>query len=815
MKTVWYEALKAYMNKLLPAVIALALLANGLIFYNSIQNNYLAREASLYNRIVADFKDKPVQQAYDELNALNGELQAYTQLQMLAQDTFGMTQEDIDAQLQQIEEQNPGVIAKYNNRSYQLYSDSVGTDAGLVYDIFNQMNYIYGYKDYITSMTDRMNDMLSVSIFNKEDTFAYRNIIRTPQDFAGLENTPLKLDMSEGVVQSTGFELTDVFMIFIVLLLCIYLISVEKDRKLLLLVKSTRYGRGRAIASKLAVLALSTGAVALLLYGSNILIAQQVFGLGDLGRYVQSISDFRGCTILMTVGQYLLAFLFSKAFVAVFIALLFFTVILLSSNSSFAYAVIAVALAAEWAAWNFIPVTSFINHLKFLNIFGFLDAFSLFANYQNLDVFGQPVNVRLLFCIMVPVAIAALAGLCYFAFSRFRYNEKVGLLSRALDGVRRILARVPGTASLFLHEMYKLLIAQKALLIIVLLFVVQYYAITNFFVVRDTDQIIYQHYLLEVRGKLTDDTRAYIANEQAIFDNAAAILQQAAADLKDGKITQTEYDGYVNRNTVLQERATAFGWITEQHNYLNGISRDKGIDTCFVDPRGYTRLFSLNGYEDDINNQLLLTAIIIACLAAAFAQDNAIRAKKIILACREGRGKSILQKYIACYITALTVAVLVYGSQFFNVCSWYQLADWNAPVQSVMAFKGSMLASVPQFSDFPLNMTIGQYALIVYGIRMLGVMAMVSVVLLVSSVSGSIFVSIFASTALLEIPAIFYMLGFNGAKYFSFVEPLSANMLLASSYQPNMLILFSFVCIVFTVLVLALSKRAYCKISFA
>lgn len=818
MKTAWYEGVKAYVNKLLPAVIILAFVANGAIFYNSLigekEDSFLARNVDAYDKIIDDYKEESIQQAYEELKKLNDDLQAFINIQMLAQNTFGESQQEIDSELKQIEDKNPGILKKYGSHDYKLYSGSLETDAGLVNDVFNQADYIHGYSDYVSSMTDRMNDMLSVSVFYKKGTFAYRNIVKTPQDFVPLKDIPLKLDTSWGIVRSTDFELTDVFILGIALLICIYLISVEKDRGLLLLVKSTQNGRGRVIVSKFCVLALSMGVVSLLFYGSDILIAKQVFGLGTLARYVQSIPDFRGCTVLMTVGQYLDAFLLSKIFVIVLFALIVFAVILLSSSSSFAYTLIITIVSLEWTAWKFIGTTSYINHLKFINIFSFLNVFNLFSTYQNLNILGQPVNIRLLFFTVVPACLIALAVLCYISFLKLSFNEKTGIISRMIDRIRLSFSKLPGHVSLFLHELYKLLISQKALLILALLLLFQYHAVTNFFVVRNQDQIIFQHYLLEIDGKLTDKTREYIANEQIKFDNEANMEVQAADDLKNNRITQAEYNGIINRGSIMQERTTAFGWITQQYSYLDAINKEKGIDAWFVDPMGYTRLFSLDGYGDDAANELLVTGTLIACLAAAFAHENAIKSKKITITCREGRGRAILQKYLSCYLIAVVMAVLVYGVQFYNIFTGYHLTDWNAPVQSVMSFNGTVLSVVPQFNDFSFHITIGQYALIMYGIRLAGILATVSLILLLSSVSNSVFISIFVSTAVLEVPTLLYLLGFNDAKYFSFVEILSSNMLLANPNPMTWMIVIPTLCIGWATLALCFAKQIFCKINF-
>lgn len=818
MKTVWYETLKAYVNKLLPAVILLAFLINGALLSQSISRGYpgsfILQHKEVYERLLGEYKDMPAEQAYAEISERHEELQAFVMFRMLAENLFGEPQEMIDEQLRQIEEARPGVTKRYNEGGYTLYSGDIHTDYAITQNLYEKISYIHGYPDYIATMTDRMNEMLSVSIFYREGTFAYRNIVRTPQDFAALRDAPLKLGLDEGVIASTKFAATDVFMIGIAFLLCIYLIAYEKDRKLLPLVKSTRGGRGRTIAAKLGTLALSVCTASALLYGSNLLLAAQTLGLGDLSRPVQSLSDFRGCSIPLTVGQYLGLFLISKTAAAVLVSMLFFAVMLLCSNSSFAYAVIAAGLAAEWAAWKFIPVTSWVNHLKFLNVFGFMDAFGLYSNYQNLNLFGYPANVRLLFLVIVPLALALLAALCCLAFTKLRYNEKISLLARATDRVRLWLGKLPGTVGLFLHEAYKLLIAQKALLILLALLAFEIHSVSQFFVVKYSDRVIYGHYLAQVQGGLTEETRAYIAAEQANFDNAAAVLAQAGEDLAGGRITQREYDGFVARGAVLQDRAAAFGWLTTQYEYLEGLRRERGIDAWFVDPAGYAQLLSLNGYSGDLSNHLLLTAAIIACLAAAFAQENAIRARNIIVTCRHGRGRTVMKKALAGAVVAVAAAALVYGAQLYNLLKWYDLSGWGAPVQSVMAFDTNGPRAAQWLQDFPLRLTIGQYALVLYGIRLLGVAAMASAVLLVSSLCGGVFTSIFASTALLEAPALLYLLGVTGAKYFSFLAPLSGNMLLAGGNTSLLLAAYPAACIGFIALMLVLTRRAFVKARF-
>lgn len=813
MKIIILEVYKTFRNKLIPAVILISLVANAIMLYeymtSSGENAFIAQNIIPYNRILDDFKQKPIRQARDELNTLNEELLAFGSIQSLASNLFEQTQEEIDSQLHQINSQQPGIIKRFNDKNYRLYSGSIDTDSNLVSAILGDVNYINGYGDYIKSMPDRMSEMLSVSVFYQKGSFAYRNIVKTPLDFSPLQDISLKLDISAGIVNATDFGLTDVFVLCIVSLLCICLIAIDKDTKLLALYKTTMHGRGRLIYSKLFTLLLSSGALTLLFYGSNIFIAQYVFGLGDLGRYVQSIPEFRGCTILLTVGQYLTIFLLQKALAVMLLSLITFVVMLLSSNSVYAYIGVATVFIAEWVAWRFIPATSFVNHLKFINLFGFLDVFTLCTNYQNINIFGQPVNARLIFLVVVPACIIALAVLCRVAFTRVGYDQKDSLFMRLLDQFKMLLGRIPVTASLFCHELYRILVTQKALVILILLAALQYSSVSGYSIAQDSDQTIYQHYLKQINGELTDKTRAYIAQEQAKFDRTTAEITQASDDLRDNRITTDEYNGIVARNSVLQERATAFGWVNDQYRYLYKLSGERGIRAWFVDPRGYSQLFSLNGYNNDLLNGLLFIVVCIACFAATLAQDNSVQTKRILIACKEGRGRDIIRRYLACYLVVIVVAILVYGTQFLIINQWYDLSGWDAPVQSVVAFQGSMITSVHQFSNFPLNITIGQYALVMYGIRLLGIIAVVSAILLVSSLTDRVLVSIFASTAVLAIPSLFYFLGFTNAKYLSLITPLSANMLLAENLPVYALASLPVLMLSFSVCILYIAGRAY------
>ena len=204
-----------------------------------------------------------------------------------------------------------------------------------LYNISQQIEYINSYPDFIDKMYDRAKAQSSSSIFGDESSFSYKNLYKTSNDYSGLKNTKLSLVNSDAFIATTEYSLTDIFIIAIVFLLCVYLFQYEREKGLYSLVRCTKFGRFKTIISKFMLLFVLSAVVSILFIFCNFIINTFLYGSTDLSVNIQSISEFRNCTLTVTAGQFLILFAFAKIMgtfvISSFLALVF---IIFSSSAT-------------------------------------------------------------------------------------------------------------------------------------------------------------------------------------------------------------------------------------------------------------------------------------------------------------------------------------------------------------------------------------------------------------------------------------------------------------------------------------------------
>ena len=162
-------------------------------------------------------------------------------------------------------------------------------------------------------MAEKRDEMKKASIFNKPGTFSYRNIEKTPEDFKGLENLSLSLGPEDFLMAISTYSGADFCIILLLLLLCIYLFSQEKEKGLSRLIRTMRQGRCPTTLSKLLILIFWAVALCVLFYGTVLIMAASIYNFGDLSRMIQSHPSFRGASIPMSVAQFLMVIFLEKS----------------------------------------------------------------------------------------------------------------------------------------------------------------------------------------------------------------------------------------------------------------------------------------------------------------------------------------------------------------------------------------------------------------------------------------------------------------------------------------------------------------------
>jgi hypothetical protein len=433
-----------------------------------------------------------------------------------------------------------------------------------------------------------------------------------------------------------------------------------------------------------------------------------------------------------------------------------------------AYVIISALLGGSYLANQYIGVNSYINHIKFINLFSFLDAAGLITRYQNLNIFGAAVAERSIFFMVVPMLIVVLLVLNIAGYLGQK-QWSLGFLVRGLDFLKRKLDVIYFHSSFVLHESQRILFTHKGIVIIIILTAVQYNSIKDSFVTPDLDNTIYRDYISTWGGVLTSDTIKLIEQEAEVFMRMPEKMNNIGSELDQGIIDQQIYENKLGRLRLYQQKQKAFTIVQMQVSELNEIKKNRDIDVWLIDPSGFNKLFGTKDHSDDISNMLMAALAIVLVSCSVYAYENKKKLRRIFKSCKNGRCRLVASRLIIVAIIVLVVVTIIYGMHYYNTNTLYDLSALNAPIQSISAF-----------SNFELYLNIGQYIIMITCIRIISFMLLAVISLLISSLSKNEATAIIISIFIICAPIIAYQLGLKSVANFSLIPVLSGSMLFVS-----------------------------------
>lgn len=352
----------------------------------------------------------------------------------------------------------------YRKKYSKLYDNAAGLDLNddelfnrsvMLSNIQAQLSHIDSYEEFISNMKSRAEQQSSFSIFAEPDSFSFRNIEKTPMDFAEVKGVKPILGNNKAVEAATSYEVSSYILLIIVLLVNILMFSVEREKGLYVLVRSTAKGRLSTIACKLLVVLSVTAVVSLLFYASNIMMAGTVYGFGDLSRPVQSSELFLNCALNVTMLEYLILWVLGKTLLLCSLSMLTAFLFVVIKSSAKTYLILAAALIFEFSCFIFIDGSSVLASLKFINIFYLISGNNIFGCYQNVNIFSQPINIITIFIgLAIALFVVGVFGTT-LAFSRLsQHNGKLVLLDRLMSRLGRF-KKINGSVRIYSGEAYK------------------------------------------------------------------------------------------------------------------------------------------------------------------------------------------------------------------------------------------------------------------------------------------------------------------------------------------------------------------------
>ncbi len=758
MRLLKYEFYKVLSKKFLLIFVLILYTVNCYLYINEQSNKdiLLPRE---YDNLLQEYSQLSASEALSQITEKGNELYALSIIKNLR--IGKIPEEAIEEQLSPVLNLSSTSISynelleKYADSRY-MEDNSYLDDCLASFALLNsQLKYILSYPDFIDSMAEKAENMRSVSIFNKKGTFSYRNIIKTPHDFSHLKDIQLKLgDDDTGILSATQFKFTDMSIAAIIFLLCVYIFLMEKESGLITMTKAAKNGHTPVILSKLAVLTFTITFFSFIFYGSILFIGNRLYEFGDLSRYVQSMSYFRDCSFLLTVKEFILLFIFTKIIVTVLTSFVFAAIFNIFSKPKLIYLVLTVFVGLSYICHTFIHPASYINTLKYINLFSFFDVSALYGEYSNINFFGFPISKTHASLYMFLVLIVITVSLTIYAYIK-NYTFSNSILQKLLNRFSIKRKRIAGTTSLFMHEAYKVFISNKVILIFFAVLIIGYQNIDTSPLLMPKDTAVYKGYVDSLAGELTEEKEEFIQAEQKRFDNIPSELQKLRNSYKDGLIDEAFYKEELNKITLFAEKRIGFERLKKQYQYLVSLKKEKDINGSFICELSSSYIF--NNRSRDLYNGLFYSFLLVLCLTNIFPMEYKNDMVRVCKSTYNGRLRLFAYKGIIGCITAVFLMVFVNMPYYINLLIRYDIKTWTAPIQSISIFKNSVL-----------SINILYFVILDNLFRIAGCIAITALIFLISLLVKKQSVCMSVSTVILGLPLIMSLAGISSVDCYTF-----------------------------------------------
>ena len=628
----------------------------------------------------------------------------------------------------------------YQNKEYQLYTGNLRTDYQLLHQVKAELDTVADYPQFLENVQAKAEQLTGISIFNNgKSSYDRDNIDKTAAVYAGMGNVDIQYAPQKGLFTALDYQFTDLILLAAMLLLASLLLRQERDSGMLNLVRSMPGGRLHTALAKLGALAVSLLAVLLLLYGVNLVYCGLTFGLGPLGRSIQSVPALMRCTMKITVGQYLVLFLLAK-WAGAFVMGLWVMLAALWARRAFAGWCGALALpAAQWLIREAIPATSRLNVIKYANLVSLLRTNELLGNYRNLYWFDKPVSLPLVEWLAAIFYGSFLAGSFCLLFCRGQL-----LAAPAFAGLRRKAAKTRATTVLR-QESRKLFVLCGAAVVLLAFAGYQIWQTSTTESYVDAEEIYYAYYMKQLAGPYTEETYQKLLTMNEEFEP----IRQLDRALQSGKITSEAYQAQMGAYYGLQQKMSVFQRI--QYDNLTYIKENPKAQMVYES--GWEKLFGFSG-ESDLQDSLTAGLVSCICLTGLFAFEQKGGMKRVVMATPLGRQRTVRCKLAVGTVGAALICLLTCLPRFLVVLRDYGLSMPFAPAMSLQGYHA-----------LPAWITLSD--LLVWGVlaRLLACMTMMLILMTLSEFIGNTLGAIFVGSILFCLPPMLALSGLSGLRW--------------------------------------------------
>ena len=593
--------------------------------------------------------------------------------------------------------------------------------------------YIDGYEAYVQSVQENVVMMKENPLFSDSDSFVYRNLIKTGEDYRKLTGIRPVSGENRGIVAVFQFNLST----FLILLAGVYIVLcflAERQKGLYLLVRCTERGRTVLSLQRIGILCLGIFAAAIILFGSNYILSALLFPGCDMSRPIQSIPEFGSVIGHYSIAEYLILFLVRKAGGCLFACLLLYFCMSLF-RSGFCVVAFFLLMLGEYALYAFIIPTGKWSALKYINLYTYTFCGTDYAKYYNLNVFGKPFNIVGTADRFILIGTAAMVFLCLLQYAR-QYPRSEYRTLRIIERMRVFFSRHKPAPSLMTWELKKVLISQKGLFIFIILVYLAYSASTESNYMDFRSKYV-THWYEEFAGEVTEErvtlmheTRTKLEDDIILWEASLQKQRQYLAEhIATGKSVDMILKFIHDLEEAIQEnerQITGLNVVLSQADDCLSYHLKTGRTVMLIDANMYELLFH-GDKQTILRNYLYTLLMVVLMMSGIMACEKAAHMETMLHTLYRGRVQTVLRKI------AIMVGVCVIGTLAIHLVQYVQIGK-------VFEFtnQDALAQSVPYLRNFPLPLTIKQYIYFLYTVRILISVVMGSAVMYLSSKFGRI-----------------------------------------------------------------------------
>lgn len=665
------------------------------------------------------------------------------------------------------EERAPRVQKQYEKMKGRIFTADEYERIQALRKLNRQAAVLQSYEDWLEEIEERAKRQERISIFQREDPFSDRNARKTAEDFADLKGVSPVLINSGGFLAGISFAGTDGMVLGLLFYMAFFWFYREKEQGLTALLLPQARGRTPLAAARLLALFLGSICVNLSFWGENLLLSCLQYGAPVWRSPIQSVEGYENCVLKMTVGEYLLLFLTCKILAAFLLALIFTFFCLCFRRSALIYLAADLLTGLSLALYGGAEGGPILRAVKYINLIPLLQVNPVFQTYFNLNLFSWPVN-------RIPLSLGAVAVLTVF----FLLADLYGFASQKLSSVnskRRKPKKLPGfpRGGLLGQEVYKCMIMQKGLLMVMVFAALQGYLFFQAGEYPGADEIYYRQYMEQLSGPVTDGKLAWLRKENARLRSWEKTLEEGRRKYENRKMSEGEWNALLQTVQDNTRSSAAFSRVAARLIYLKEYGKNTGENPGFVYETGYETLAGLreDGYAKDMGQGIWLLAISLALCSGIFTVEFSKDMIRLLGGTVRGRMETADRKLLLLAALSMLLFLMAYLPDLIKIIQTYGLPKLHASC-----------GAIPSMASFPMK--LWQYLVLLYLLRYLFYFCILLMIAALSIWLRNTGKTLAVGSLLFIFPQVLRLLGITLADCVSFNAFLSGNLFLHYARGP-------------------------------